>query len=257
VHDAGLKVEEARKIFFVQLLHVCASGLTFGRASEEVTRFTIEGALRHVAEPIFALTEGTTRSWMSEEQLVEFRDLLAQDPLLIGWAYQFWNQEERDASTYAVLRKGMLLEEEPSFAFATQLFTEHYMVEHVARRCLSLAASDASLDVLDPACGVGHFLVGALRVVVSSRCTTEMATENVTELVAGLHGCDIDPFAVALCRSIVLLEAVRLGARDAEVLSRRLLSTIQAVQLPHGTLDRGSGCALLRRQYQSVLTNPP
>jgi hypothetical protein len=89
--------------------------------------------------------------WVSDE----VSDACSRDPLLIGWAYQFWNEAARDLSTWAINRKDEERSAAYSVAAATQLFTEEYMTSFLCEHCVPLArsaVSEGQVDVLDPAC---------------------------------------------------------------------------------------------------------
>ena len=260
VEERGISCEEARATYFAWLLFFCGQGLSCRRDS---TAREYEIVLRSL-EQLVPFTEtrfgNESPCWESKDLVNGIREIVEQDPLLIGWAYQFWNEDERDASSWAISRKETKLEESSALAPSTQLFTESYMTEYISRRCLSLVGTSDTpgvLDILDPACGTGHFLVGALRCVVGNAEATRRYGEDITTLVAGLYGCDVDPFAVAVCRGILLLEAYRLGVTELDSIARSVCATVQVCDSLHGTLDRDSSCSIFTRQYRCVMTNPP
>lgn len=65
--------------------------------------------------------------------------------------------------------------------------------------------------MIDPACGSGHFLLGAFRRILD-RWQREEPGTNVRELVQrtlhSVHGVDLNPFAIAIARFRLLLEAM-------------------------------------------------
>jgi hypothetical protein len=79
------------------------------------------------------------------------------------------------------------------------------------------------LRVIDPACGSGHFLLGAFRRLLSAR-ETESPTTDRYELVAkalsSVHGVDKNPFAAAVARFRLMLAAMR--AAGVERLTERV-----------------------------------
>ena len=79
------------------------------------------------------------------------------------------------------------------------------------------------LRVIDPACGSGHFLLGAFRRLLSA-WETESPTTDRYELVAkalsSVHGVDKNPFAAAIARFRLMLAAMR--AADVERLTERV-----------------------------------
>lgn len=184
----------------------------------------------------------------------EVRDLVVEDPLMLGWAYQFWNEDERDASTWAISRQGDTRSPLHAMTAATQIFTEDYMARFVVRRVVNLVRpKDGVPTVFDPACGAGHLLVHALRELSCG----EFNKEPIEAKVAGLYGCDVDASVVELCRVILLLEAIRLGASDSDALAKSLERTIVAVSYEHGALRRDNPHSICARRYSCVVTNPP
>ena len=180
----------------------------------------------------------------------EFALNLRNDALLVGWAYQIWNEPERDASTWGVSKRDKQQPESLSIAAATQLFTDDYMAQFLLARSGNISGVDH--DICDPACGTGHILVHAFR-------TLRRREPNVSslELIQRLYGFDIDPYAVELCRLILLAEVMRDGDVDVGLLWSSLERTIKTVSAPLGSLDRNSKDALLERNYGCIVTNPP
>lgn len=77
-----------------------------------------------------------------------------------------------------------------------------------------------SLDIIDPACGSGHFLLGAARRVASRLAelrtegsATEMDYRQAMRDVIGhcIYGADLNDFAIELCRVALWLESVEPG----------------------------------------------
>ncbi|MGO7265004.1 Eco57I restriction-modification methylase domain-containing protein [Rhizobium leguminosarum] len=88
-----------------------------------------------------------------------------------------------------------------------------------------------TLDVIDPACGSGHFLLGAARRIANSLAelrTSGSATEidyrhAMRDVIARcIYGVDRNAFAVELCRLALWLESVEPG-RPLGFLSNRIL----------------------------------
>lgn len=170
---------------------------------------------------------------------------LRAEPLLIGWAYQIWNEPQRDESSWGVSRRESTSRDGLNLAAATQIFTAQYMADFLSRH----AVYGKPARVCDPACGTGHLLVSALR---------ELAQHSSCRDALGrLFGFDIDPFAVSLCRAILLLEAERLGESDVDLVWRTVQSSIATVPAPFGSLDRSNTELLHGGQYDVILANPP
>jgi hypothetical protein len=68
------------------------------------------------------------------------------------------------------------------------------------------------LRVIDPACGSGHFLLGAFRRLLSAWETAQPMTdpyELVAKALSSVHGVDKNPFAAAIARFRLMLAAMR------------------------------------------------
>ena len=68
-----------------------------------------------------------------------------------------------------------------------------YTPEPVARSLIEFASHEEPLRILDPACGCGAFLVSAAQMLLERGLAP-------SEVAARLHGVDIDPVAVSICR---------------------------------------------------------
>ncbi len=239
----------SRNFYFSELiLRTAARGLSMQR-SEAIGVFRVVAP--DMLEEIKEEQPACSVVWVSDE----VSDACSRDPLLIGWAYQFWNEAARDLSTWAINRKDEERSAAYSVAAATQLFTEEYMTSFLCEHCVPLArsaVSEGQVDVLDPACGAGHFLVALLRYfnrVDESR--------SAAQSMSHLFGCDIDSGAVELARAILVLEVGRIDGVIERSVVATLLHNIQMCGATLGTLDRDDACPVLRRRYDCVLTNPP
>ena len=70
------------------------------------------------------------------------------------------------------------------------------------------------LRVIDPACGSGHFLLGAFRRLLAAWQTQSPATDNwvlIANALSSVHGVDKNPFAVSIARFRLMLAAMRAG----------------------------------------------
>lgn len=159
----------------------------------------------------------------------------------LGWVYQFWQAEQKDAINKSEVKIGA--EQLPA---VTQLFTEPYMVAFLLHNALGAwwrtrhpdtpcpvtleylrtledgtpAAgtfdgwpdSLADFKLLDPCCGSGHFLVAAFLMLVPMRMAAEglSAREAVDRVLAqNLHGLELDARCVEIAVFAVALEAWR------------------------------------------------
>jgi hypothetical protein len=218
------------------------------------------------------------------------------DPVALGWAYQFWNDRTRAGIDARIGARGKVGATE--IAEKTQLFTELYMVEWLLQnslapvvRALAERATrtgepsrlgalveawpyvlvtgrvpDAEappelreLRLLDPACGTGHFLLGAFD-LLAPLYYAEAADRGVAVdaaaiaravLTENLWGGDIDNQAVGLAETLLALKARSFvaAAADAPVdgldealLPRGLVGLTLATDL-HKQLDQLSEAA--------------
>ena len=165
-------------------------------------------------------------------------DAAFADPDAIGWAYQFY-QEEAKARIYAKLGSGGKAATRSEIAAATELFTEPYMVKWLLQNSLGRSYHEiypdsvlpagweyyvkpdkldtstmfnlASLTVLDPCMGSGHFLREAFDMFVTmyqEQYPTFSATEIADRILSHhLHGIDLDPRAAQLSALTLYLRA--------------------------------------------------
>lgn len=245
----GQEAPASRKFYFSELiLRTAAKMLSTTRS--EVFRF-FQVVAPDLMKDVSAHESHSSLASISEEVC----DACCRDPLLLGWAYQFWNEAVRDLSTWAINRKDESRPAAYSVAAATQLFTEEYMTSFLCERCLPLLGGSASVDlvdIIDPACGTGHFLVEILR-----HAGRKIDNHSAAQSIPHLFGCDIDPTAVELARAVLVLETARLDGAFEESLAVTLARNIQVCGTALGTLYREDPCPVLRRRYGCVLTNPP
>jgi hypothetical protein len=165
-------------------------------------------------------------------------DAVFADPDAIGWAYQFY-QEEAKAAIDAKCKRGEKVASRAELAAKTQLFTEPYMVQWLLQNSLGRSYHEAypqsalpanwdyyvmpetldtpalldlaSLTLLDPCMGSGHFLRSAFDMFVAmyrEQQPTLRAKEIAdTILSLHLHGIDLDPRAAQLAALTLYLRA--------------------------------------------------
>ena len=170
------------------------------------------------------------------------------------------------------------------------LQTPEFVEEFILDRTLTPALDEfglAGLRLIDPACGSGHFLLGAFPRLLRAWFNREPATpERVLVQCAldGVCGVDINPFAAAIARFRLLVAALRASriARLREAPDFRM-NVAAGDSLLHGRrfgeLDLGSGAdqlagreafghafqaehldelnRILGRRYHVVVGNPP
>ncbi|MCY2989411.1 MAG: BREX-1 system adenine-specific DNA-methyltransferase PglX, partial [Planctomycetota bacterium] len=166
-------------------------------------------------------------------------------PDALGWAYQYWNTEEKDrVFTKVRTQKGAKIEG-ANIVPATQLYTESYMVKFLVQNSLGatwmgmhpesklsenweyyVRDADrvpveqkpiAEVTFLDPACGSGHFLLEAFDLLYDmyeeeGRGDDSGAPREATEicrsiLERNLFGIDIDARAVQIAEAALWMKA--------------------------------------------------
>ena len=164
-------------------------------------------------------------------------------------------------------------------------FVEEFILDHT----LTPALDEFSLEVvrlIDPTCGSGHFLLGAFRRLFRLWGEREPGTDPTVlaqRALDAVSGVDVNPFAVAIARFRLVVEAMTLcGIRRLERAPGWTVYVAFGDSLMHGdTFDRrgfrqewlpsnepwsdplyaledpaGLG-AILNRQYHAVVGNPP
>jgi len=189
----------------------------------------------------------------------DFRRELAishADPVLIGWAYQVWNEAYRSQQTWGVSKHAEQQHEHVDLVVVTQLFTDEYISDFLVTQAIrsvdSKSLSDShsgSISLCDPACGTGHILARAVRLFLTG--SSQRAGDSLR-----VHGFDIDPDAIELCRLVVFLEYLRAGrVEKLPELWGELERSIVALQGPFGTLDRSQIPS--DQAFDVVIANPP
>jgi hypothetical protein len=95
------------------------------------------------------------------------------------------------------------------------LQTPEFVEEFILNRTLTPAIEEfgySTVKLIDPACGSGHFLLGAFRRLLDLRLRHEpgIAVRAQVEAVLGqIFGVDVNPFAVAIARFRLLVAALK------------------------------------------------
>lgn len=160
-------------------------------------------------------------------------------PDALGWAYQYWNIEEKDRVFEKVRTvKGAKIAGS-DIVPATQLYTENYMVKFLVQNSLGATWTGmypdsklsegweyyvkdadrapverkpvAEITFLDPACGSGHFLLEAFDLFYAmyeeeGELTEPEAICNAI-LTQNLFGIDIDPRSVQIAEAALWMKA--------------------------------------------------
>ncbi len=159
-------------------------------------------------------------------------------PDALGWAYQYWNTEEKDR-VFAKVRTKKVKIQGADIIPATQLYTESYMVRFLVQNSLGATwmgmhpdsdlledweyyVKDAdrapvrrknveNITFLDPACGSGHFLIEAFdlfyRMYEAEGKYTDPEAICKKILSRNLYGIDIDERAVQITRAALWMKA--------------------------------------------------
>jgi hypothetical protein len=167
----------------------------------------------------------------------------------------------------------------------TPEFVEEFILDHT----LSPALDEFGLEsarLIDPTCGSGHFLLGAFRRLFRLWNEREPATEPTVlaeRALDAVHGVDVNPFAVAIARFRLIVEAMHLcGLRRLDKSPGWKIHVTFGDSLMHGdtfdergfrqewlpseepwsdpvyALEDPAGLrAILNRQYHAVVGNPP
>jgi hypothetical protein len=209
-------------------------GLLFDTNSEYGKLLPLQATLREVVEGLNdpAIPPGT---WGDDE--------------VLGWVYQYYNSEEKDA-VYDKLRAGGRIEQPEELAAATCLYTERYMVDYILQNTLGalwvgmagttelsshwpyfvrspepypteqareLPSRLRDVTIFDPACGSGHFLARAFDLLTEMYREEGLETpEEIPHLILerNLHGLDIDLRAVQISALRLYLKACEVAGGD-------------------------------------------
>ena len=143
------------------------------------------------------------------------RDLIAfwraVDPDTGALRHDF-TDHERDTRFLGDLYQDLSDEAKKRFAL---LQTPEFVEEFILDRTLAPALDEFGLGrirLIDPACGSGHFLLGAFRRLLRAWFTREPGTPErvlVQRALDGVHGVDVNPFAAAIARFRLLAAALR------------------------------------------------
>lgn len=203
----------------------------------------------------------------SGELVHDFTDSMF-DTRFLGDLYQDLSDDAR--KKYALLQ--------------TPEFVEEFILDRTLTPAIE-AFGYREVRLIDPACGSGHFLLGAFKRLFEVAQRHEPGTnswELARRALAAVHGVDINPFAVAIARFRLLVAAVRacgitslaaapgfpleIYAGDSLLLGRRLsdqralnvpLDPGSAIRHALSTEDAPSLDRVLGQPYHVVVGNPP
>ena len=182
-------------------------------------------------------------------------------PDAIGWAYQYWNTEEKERVFQKIRTEKSAKIEGSEIIPATQLYTESYMVKYLVQNSLgnmwarmnpetkltsdweyyigNVEPSDLQeksvreITFLDPACGSGHFLLEAFDIFFqmykedNSIKDAEAICRSIIEF--NLYGIDIDERAIQISEAALWMRAAELilqttGAAEFKAINSNLVT---------------------------------
>ena len=188
-------------------------------------------ALFDPRNPLIELEPSTAAFSELIELFVAADETIWAAPDTLGWSYQFFNTAEERKE----MRESSAPRNSRELAVRNQFFTPSYVVEFLVQNGLGahLAASFPALadempllvevpehrpepidvrevSALDPACGSGHFLLGAYDVLEAAWRHAGVQPEDAApDIVRSLWGIDIDPRATQIAQAAVILRARR------------------------------------------------
>ena len=118
------------------------------------------------------------------------------------WSTRFLGDLYQDLSDYAKKTYALL---------QTPEFVEEFILDQTMEPALVERRLDG-FSMIDPTCGSGHFLLGAFRRLLDRWDKEAPALERQTRVQNALdavHGVDVNPFAVAIARFRLTVEALR------------------------------------------------
>lgn len=140
-----------------------------------------------------------------------------------GWDTRFLGDLYQDLSDYA--KKTFALLQTPDFVqdFILDLTLKPVIDEFGLEPDPPRARPDLprTLRVIDPACGSGHFLLGAFAKLLDAweqQAPTMDPWDRITLILSGLHGADKNPFAVSIARFRLLIAVMK--AAEAKSLAQ-------------------------------------
>ncbi|WP_447972353.1 Eco57I restriction-modification methylase domain-containing protein [Nitrospira sp. Kam-Ns4a] len=203
-------------------------------------------------------------------------------PDTLGWAYQYWNTDEKDRVFEKVRTKKGAKIEGAEIIPATCIYTEPYIVRFLVQNSLGALwagmhpesrlpekweyfVRDAArapipkkpvreITFLDPACGSGHFLLEAFDLFydmyVEEGQITDPAEICAALLEHNLYGIDIDERAVQISALALLMKAKE---RAPDFVPRRVNLVATNIRLP---ADKDHLEAFLRKHPEDAALKP-
>ncbi|MCI0407272.1 MAG: BREX-1 system adenine-specific DNA-methyltransferase PglX [Acidobacteria bacterium] len=205
---------------------------------------------------------------LSGTQAVKGQEAAADEvfsaPDALGWAYQYWNTEEKDRVFEKVrTKKGAKIEGAQEIISATCIYTEPYIVKFLVQNSLGALwagmhpesrlprkwvyfvrdahrapvrkKSAREITFLDPACGSGHFLIEAFDLLYAMYQEEGEITAPsdicAAILERNLYGIDIDERAVQIAALALVMKAKE---KAPDFVPRRVNLVATNIRVPTG-----------------------
>lgn len=211
----------------------------------------------------------TASQWSALKQFFKAtKDLpLFANEIAIGHAYQLCSQLRRKEALKQVQSSNKEMNVDALISF-TQLYTPQWVVDTLIAQTLpackpSIARLPTEVNIIDPACGAGNFLLPAFEAVLKICCAEGISESDAVEHMSrgGLSGVDIDPYGIWITSLALTTRCLRLKAPMAiSFKGIQLLEINDSEESILGTLDRNFDLVdehPLSKRYSVVLTNPP
>jgi hypothetical protein len=224
-----------------------------------------------------ALLDALDKNWRQalgkkQKSAAAILEKIAAAPLTIGWAHEFLAEKNASHISATGLQ-------------TTQFFTPEWIADFLCRQSLQkfLTLDDrvrrvsrvsgvgggsvalAPFTLLDPACGAGHLLVGAINAVMRQTAPAERHARLETLLGHSIHGLDIEPALLDLAAFSIYLTARDWPGRGEDKdrhfpdLPRPRLAALSS-PLGSLTLIKNGGNIIdigFPRHFDAVVMNPP
>jgi hypothetical protein len=231
---------------------------------------------RTLVDPYHSAVWQAPISAMASDALLTFFRRTTPDGALVhdfsdpDFSTRFLGDLYQDLSDYA----------KKSFALLqTPIFVEEFILDQTLTPAIAEFGL-TGLKVIDPACGSGHFLLGAFDRLTAAWAEAAPGVdkgERVQRALDSINGVDLNPFAIAIARFRLTVAAIKAaGIRtltDAPAFRYHLAigDSLLGGVTQHSTLDLGDGeyfeydtedlrgytGILANGQYHVVVANPP
>lgn len=193
-------------------------------------------------------TEIDEESWQQDE--------------IIGWIYQYFNEEEKDDVFDRLYNKKEKIKS-IDIPAATQLFTPDWIVDWIINNSLGKLREEIingerehkkleEIKLLDPACGSGHFLIKAYDLFYNYYVEEGYPKEKIPFLILSnnLHGIDIDARAIQLS-ALILYIKVRVSLKEAGIKEIKENKITVNLVCADAVLLNGDRLAKMRKQFEN------